>query len=298
MVNWGWPSAVEELVETQRLVAGAAQEVEPWEPALDQEGLWVGGCFLAYARGQAGPGGSGDRAWAAAVVWPRAPGARKDLEGRTPDRALAGSGPGVPRQAGDIAEQVVVGGTVPAGYQAGLLALREGPLLEAAVTSLQRRIAVLLVDATGRDHPRRAGLALHLGAVIGIPTIGVTHRPLLATGVPPPFKRGATSPLQIGADIVAYWVCTRSGTRPVVAHAGWRTSPETAVAVVLACSGQGARTPTPLGEARRVARETRAVAEGRVQQPRAVAEGRVQQTRAVAEGRGQRPGKGEPDPRG
>jgi deoxyribonuclease V len=117
------------------------------------------------------------------------------------------------------------------------------------------------------DHPRRAGLALHLGAVLGMPTIGVTHRPLLATGPPPVFERGASSPLLIGADLVGYWVCTRSGSRPVVAHAGWRTSPETAMLLVLACSSQGARTPAPLGEARRVARETRAVAEGRVHPP-------------------------------
>ena len=41
---------------------------------------------------------------------------------------------------------------------------------------------VLLVNATGRDHPRRAGLAFHLGAVLGLPTVGVTTRPLVAQG--------------------------------------------------------------------------------------------------------------------
>jgi hypothetical protein len=50
-----------------------------------------------------------------------------------------------------------------------------------------------------------------------------------------------------------------------VAHAGWRTSPETAAALVLASSSEAARTPIPLVEARRAAREARAVAEGRVQ---------------------------------
>jgi deoxyribonuclease V len=55
-------------------------------------------------------------------------------------------------------------------------------------------------------------------------------------------------------------VCTRTGARPVVAHAGWRTDVETAVAVALASSTEGARAPVPLQEARRVAREARDIA--------------------------------------
>lgn len=47
---------------------------------------------------------------------------------------------------------------------------------------------VLLVNATGRDHPRGAGLALHVGAAVDVPTVGVTHRPLLAVG--PSRRRG------------------------------------------------------------------------------------------------------------
>ena len=60
----------------------------------------------------------------------------------------------------------------------------------------------------------------------------------------------------------AFWVCTSSGVRPVVAHAGWRTTAETAAAVVLATSSGAARTPVPLQEARRVAREARSLALG------------------------------------
>ena len=72
----------------------------------------------------------------------------------------------------------------PAGgpYLPALLALREGPLLEQAVRALPIAPEVLVVNATGRDHPRRAGLALHLGAVLGVPTVGVTTRPLVAEG--------------------------------------------------------------------------------------------------------------------
>ncbi len=245
----------------QDRLADAARSAPSWALAPVHPRLIAGACFLAFARGQAGPGAAGDKGWAGAIAWPVPPAGRA----RKADSALKGSGPGLPRHASDVSEQSVVSGTVPAPYKPGLLALREGPLLEEAVRSLTRRPDVLLVDATGQDHPRKAGLASHLGARLDLPSVGVTHRPLLASGDLPVLERGATSPLSIDGSVVAYWVCTRSSARPVVAHAGWRTSPETAAGLVLACSSEAARTPVPLLEARRAAREARALAEGRVQ---------------------------------
>jgi hypothetical protein len=130
------------------------------------------------------------------------------------------------------------------------------PCWEAALRGLPEPPDVLLVDATGRDHPRRAGLALHLGAVLDIPTIGVTHRPLVAEGGWPPDERGARSPLLLDDDLVGYWLRTRPGTRPLAVHAGWRTDVDTAVGVVLSTSR--VRTPEPLRRARHRAREARA----------------------------------------
>lgn len=149
---------------------------------------------------------------------------------------------------------------VAAPYVPGLLALREGPVLAAAIAALEPRPDVLLVDATGLDHPRRAGLAVHLGAMSGIPTVGVTQRTLVAAGDLPELRRGASAPLHLDGRCVGFRVCTRTGARPVVAHAGWRTTPEIAAATVLAASTAAARTPVPLQEARRVAREARAIA--------------------------------------
>jgi deoxyribonuclease V len=117
---------------------------------------------------------------------------------------------------------------------------------------------VLLVDATGRDHPRRAGLALHLGAVLDLSTVGVTHRPLAAEGAWPPDERGARSPLRLGGRVVGYWLRTSAGTRPLAIHAAWRTDAVTAADLVLSTSR--ARTPEPLRAARRRAREERAAA--------------------------------------
>jgi len=136
-------------------------------------------------------------------------------------------------------------GTAPAAYRSGFLALREGPLLEEALRALPIPFDVLLVDASGRDHPRRAGLALHLGARLGVPTIGVTDRPLVAQGEWPPDQQDAVSPVRVGEEIVGYWVRTVQGVRPLVVHAAWRTDAETAIHVVLDTLG-GRRTPEPL----------------------------------------------------
>lgn len=191
----------------------------------------MAGCFACFARGRTGRGARGDRGWAAAV-WL--------LDGR-----VAGEG---------TVQREALG-----AYEPGLLALREGPLLEAAVLALPERPDVLLVNATGRDHPRRAGLALHLGAAVSLPTIGVTNRPLVAEGSPPADLKGATSPLRIGTEIVGYWVRTSPRAAPLAVHAAWCTDPDTAVAVVTALIRRW-RTPEPLRLARRAARQARATA--------------------------------------
>jgi deoxyribonuclease V len=154
----------------------------------------------------------------------------------------------------------VVPGYAGAPYEPGLLALREGALLEAAVRTLRELPDALLVNATGGDHPRRAGLALQLGAVLELPTVGVTHRPLVAEGDWPADERGARTPLLFGGELVGYWLRTRAGTRPLAVHAAWRTDPDTAASIVLSASH--ARTPEPLRRARQRAREARATGDG------------------------------------
>jgi deoxyribonuclease V len=243
-----WPTSPDALMRLQVALAETAGRVvvsSPWRPAGD---LSVGGCFIALGD----PEDEGEPAWAAAVVWRPRPGEAL----RRSDRALVGR-IGSPRQASDVEAQVVVTGMVSTSYVPGLMALRQGRLLAEAVKRLPVKPDVLLVDATGLDHPRRAGLAVHLGAVLDVPTVGVTHRSLSADGVLPMPVRGARSPATVDGQVVGYWVTTRTHARPLLAHAGWRTTPETAAEVVLTASTEGARTPVPLQEARRVAREAR-----------------------------------------
>jgi deoxyribonuclease V len=255
----GWPSTDEELVDLQHALAREADAALAANPWLSAARPVIGGCFVAFARGEAGPGRPGDRAWAGAVAW------RADTSADERDRRVDAHLRGArtdqgPRRADDVVAQAVAAERVPSAYVPGLLARREGHVLASAVSRLEPFPDVLLMDATGVDHPRRAGLAVHLGAVIGVATVGVTQRPLVASGPLPELQRGARTPLRVGDRCVGYWVCTKTATRPVVAHAGWRTSPETAAQTVLAASTEAARTPVPLQEARRVAREARALA--------------------------------------
>ena len=198
----------------------------PWRPT---DGLVIGGCFVCFARGKKGAGEPGDPGWAGAAVV----------------------------RGGRLLASAVVSGTAGAAYEPGLLALREGSLLEAAVRDLAEQPDLLLVNATGRDHPRHAGLALHLGAFLDLPTIGITHRLLLADGEWPADEEGMTSPFKLEGEQVGYWLRTRRGTRPLAVHAAWRTEPETAVALVGATL-RTTRTPEPLRQARRLARTARA----------------------------------------
>lgn len=223
-----WPIDAESLIGVQRELAQAS--VQPWHPRGEPR---IGGCWVCFPRGLAGPGSPGDVAWAAAVVM----------------------------RGGLVLEQHVRRGVTDAPYRPGLMALRVGRLMDATVRTLTTPPDVLLVDATSRDHPRGAGLALHLGAELGLPTVGVTHRPLLARGEWPEDRRGATSPLRIGDTVVACWARTRRGVRPVVVHPGWRVDVATAVDIVVGASGKR-RTPEPLRRARFLARMARNAADG------------------------------------
>jgi deoxyribonuclease V len=224
-----WPIDSESLIERQRELARADPELCP--PARGEQR--IGGCWVCFPRGIGGRGDAGDAAWAAAVVM----------------------------YGGVMLDREVRRGVADAPYSPGLLALRIGRLLDETVRALSTPPDVLLVDATAHDHPRGAGLALHLGAELGVPTVGITHRPLLAQGEWPEDHRGDTSLLRLGGTVVGCWMRTRSGVRPLVVHPGWRVDLATAVDVVASSTGQR-RTPEPLRRARRLARSARSAAQG------------------------------------
>ena len=219
-----WPSDADALIAYQQQLAAAVPEPYTVDPGTAN----IGGIWVCFPRGLVGPGTDHDQAWSAAVI-------------------MFG---------GRVVEQRVITGTAGAPYVPGLMALRLGPLMEEALRAVSGLPDLLLLDATAHDHPRGAGLALHLGAELDIPTIGVTHRPLVASGAWPGDHRGATSPLRIGGSVVGCWLRTQPGVRPLAVHPGWRIDLATAVEVVTMLTRRR-RTPQPLRRARQLARRTR-----------------------------------------
>ena len=138
-------------------------------------------------------------------------------------------------------------------YLSGLLSFREAPVLLEALNRLPRAPDLLLVDGQGLAHPRRFGLACHIGVLADIPTIGVAKSRLVGTYDPPGAERGSWSPLRHGGELVGAAVTTRTATRPVFVSVGHRVSLSTAIDYVLACTPRF-RLPEPIRQADQLSR--------------------------------------------
>ncbi|EGX57623.1 endonuclease V [Streptomyces zinciresistens K42] len=132
-----------------------------------------------------------------------------------------------------VAEATAVG-RIPFPYVPGLLAFREIPAVLAALDALPCPPGLVVCDGYGLAHPRRFGLASHLGVLTGLPTIGVAKNPFTFTCDPPGPGRGASSPLLAGEEEVGRALRTRDGVKPVYVSVGHRTTLSGACAHTLA----------------------------------------------------------------
>jgi len=137
-------------------------------------------------------------------------------------------------------------------YVPGLLSFREIPAVLEALHRLRGRPDLILCDGQGRAHPRRFGLACHLGVITGQPTIGVAKSRLVGTHDPVPDRRGAWVPLHDGGDVVGAVLRTRVGVKPVFVSVGHRVSLERALELTLACTPRY-RLPETTRQAHRLA---------------------------------------------
>jgi deoxyribonuclease V len=156
----------------------------------------------------------------------------------------------------NVLERCWVSREVPFPYVPGFFAFREGPAIISAVGALSRQPDLLLVDGHGRAHPRRAGIATHVGFLLSIPTVGVAKQILLGDPVEFGPARGSESPIWDRGEIVGKVVRTKAGSRPVYVSAGHAIDLDTAVEAVLATTG-ASRIPAPIREAHRISREVR-----------------------------------------
>ncbi|KUJ70764.1 endonuclease V [Streptomyces albus subsp. albus] len=125
-------------------------------------------------------------------------------------------------------------GRVAFPYVPGLLAFREIPAVLGALERLDRTPDLVVCDGYGLAHPRRFGLASHLGVLTGLPTIGVAKNPFTFRFEAPGPHRGDWSPLLDGGEEVGRALRTREGVKPVFVSVGHRVGLAAACAHTLA----------------------------------------------------------------
>jgi deoxyribonuclease V len=129
-------------------------------------------------------------------------------------------------------------------YIPGLLSFREAPALLAALRKLTHSPDVLLCDGQGLAHPRRLGLACHVGIICDLPAIGCAKSRLIGVHEEPALKRGSQTPLIDHAQMVGEVLRTQTGKKPIYLSIGHRMDLPTAEQLVLACAIQY-RLPEP-----------------------------------------------------
>ena len=121
-------------------------------------------------------------------------------------------------------------------YIPGLLSFREIPAILAALKQLKQPPDLLLCDGQGRAHPRRFGLACHLGLLTEIPSIGVAKHRLIGQHEPLPPEKGEWVPLIDKGEVIGAVLRTRKGVKPLYISVGHRISLASAIHYVLACT--------------------------------------------------------------
>ncbi|GAA3388527.1 endonuclease V [Streptomyces roseoviridis] len=133
----------------------------------------------------------------------------------------------------DVVAEATAVGRVSFPYVPGLLAFREVPTVLAALGRLTADPGLLVCDGYGLAHPRRFGLASHLGVLTGLPSIGVAKNPFTFGYEQPGEQRGEFSALVAEGETVGRALRTRAGVKPVFVSVGHRVSLERACAHTL-----------------------------------------------------------------
>ncbi len=137
-------------------------------------------------------------------------------------------------------------------YVPGLLSFREIPAVLQALEQIKTAPDLLLCDGQGIAHPRRFGIACHLGILTDLPAIGVAKSRLIGTHEEPAPEKGSWAPLMDGEERIGAVLRSRSGVQPLYISPGHRVSLESAIEYVLACTPKY-RLPETTRQAHRLA---------------------------------------------
>jgi len=144
----------------------------------------------------------------------------------------------------EVRDISVAEGAIDFPYIPGLLSFREAPLALQAWRGLETRPDLLMVDGQGLAHPRRLGIASHLGLLLNIPSIGCAKSRLIGTHDSLPEEAGSYSLLMENDEVIGAVVRTKHAVKPLYVSIGHRTDLDSAIRLVLNCC-QGFRLPQP-----------------------------------------------------
>ncbi len=144
----------------------------------------------------------------------------------------------------EVLEQVIYEIPTTFPYIPGLLSFREAPAMLGALRRLQNRPGLIMCDGQGIAHPRRFGIACHLGVLLDLPALGCAKSILVGRPGELDERAGSTAELRAGDELVGAVVRTRDKVKPVYISIGHKIDLDSAVQAVLACS-RGYRLPEP-----------------------------------------------------
>lgn len=136
----------------------------------------------------------------------------------------------------EVLEKVWHHGPVELPYIPGFLAFREAPNLLLAYEKLQQKPDLIMVDGHGISHPRKLGIATHLGLHLKKPTIGVAKKVLVGKYTEPASTKGAVSPLVYKEEHIANVLRTKDNVKPVFVSPGHLIDLESATEIAMTCA--------------------------------------------------------------
>jgi deoxyribonuclease V len=140
------------------------------------------------------------------------------------------------RRSRRVIEQQLAFRDVTFPYVPGLLSFREAPAVLAALRKVRNAPDALMCDGHGLAHPRRFGIASHIGIIVGLPTIGCAKTRLIGRHEEPGLPRGSSAALLDQGERIGTVLRTRDGVRPVYVSVGHNIDLTTAQRVVLNCA--------------------------------------------------------------
>lgn len=146
-------------------------------------------------------------------------------------------------------------GVISFPYIPGLLSFREAPLIIKAWEQLKTMPDMIMVDGQGIAHPRRFGIAAHLGLLLDIPAIGCAKSRLTGTHDTVPVNKGDYALLRDGDEVIGAVLRTRTGIKPLYVSIGHKTNLDGCIDTVLKCC-RGYRLPEPTRRAHMAAGAT------------------------------------------